>query len=58
MIQKRKEIKTKIAQLSEKRAKYLAENLPQNEQQKTLDALMINTLYKQLEAKGFKVNNE
>ncbi|BAQ66415.1 VWA domain-containing protein [Geminocystis sp. NIES-3709] len=55
MMTKREQIKAKIAELSQKRTEYIAKNTPQDESNKTLDSLMISTLYKQLEAKGFEV---
>ncbi len=55
MRRKRGQIKAQIAELSQKRMEYIAKNTPTSDKKNTLDSLMIKTLYKQLEAKGFKL---
>lgn len=53
MKQKREQIKATIAELSQKRTEYINKNTANSEQTLTLDSLMTQTLYKQLETKGF-----
>lgn len=55
MMLKRQQIKAKIAELAQKRLDYIAKNTPKDNIQVTLDRLMIDSLYKQLEAKGFQI---
>ncbi|MGI0479561.1 VWA domain-containing protein [Geminocystis sp. CENA526] len=55
MMLKREQIKAKIAELAQKRLDYIAKNTPKDNIQATLDRLMIDSLYKQLEAKGFQI---
>lgn len=55
MMLKRQQIKAKITELAQKRLDYLAKNTPQDNIKTTLDRLMIDSLYKQLEAKGFQI---
>ena len=55
MKNKRAQIKAKIAELSQKRTEYIANNTPKSSSDNTLDSLMINTLYQQLATKGFSV---
>lgn len=52
--QEREKIKAEIAELSEKRNKYIRKNTAKSEQKDTLDNLIIEALEKQLEAKGFE----
>lgn len=56
MREKRVKIKAKIAELSQKRTEYIAKNTPKDGTKKTLDSLMIDTLYKQLSIKGFQIS--
>lgn len=51
----REKISQQIAELSQKRDDYIRKNRPQSLQENTLDNLMIETLKKQLSAKGFIV---
>jgi DNA-binding ferritin-like protein len=55
MILKRAQIKAKIAELAQKRLDYIAKNTPKDNMTATLDRLMIDSLYKQLQAKGFQI---
>ncbi|BAQ59752.1 hypothetical protein GM3708_157 [Geminocystis sp. NIES-3708] len=55
MKEEREKISKQIAELSQKRDDYIRKNLPQSFQENTLDILMIETLKKQLSAKGFIV---
>lgn len=55
MIEKREQIKATIADLSQKRSEYINHHKPTNDDT-TIESLMIQTLYKQLEAKGFSIN--
>lgn len=54
MKQKRAKIQAQIAELSQKRAEYIAKNTPKTADN-TLDSLMIKTLYQQLAKKGFSI---
>jgi hypothetical protein len=51
---KRAKIQAQIAELSQKRAEYIAKNTPKSSDN-TLDSLMIKTLYQQLAKKGFSI---
>lgn len=51
--EEREEISKQIADLSQKRDEYIRKNIPSSSQENSLDTLMINTLKKQLSAKGF-----